>query len=136
MSTPTCTMSCTCSTCCLGKSVLVKESRLAHSLLLFWGGGLFIMIPSASLECMVSTLTSYPGLHPDFISQPWRKVDFSPRLRDKVWVEAWVQRLLYTASTTRSTCKSVRDRCRSLLGFETSWSGREEGIQMPRSMLS
>ena len=22
---------------------------------------------------------------PDFISQPWRKVDFSPQLRDKIW---------------------------------------------------
>ena len=27
-----------------------------------------------------------PGPHPDFISQPWRKTDFSPRLRDKIWV--------------------------------------------------
>ena len=33
----------------------------------------------------------YPGLRPDFISQPWRKVDFSPRLQDKVWAEAWVR---------------------------------------------
>ena len=34
-------------------------------------------------------LASFPGLRPDFISQPWRKVDFSPRLQDKVWAEAW-----------------------------------------------
>jgi len=27
-----------------------------------------------------------PRPHPDFISQPWRKTDFSPRLRDKIWV--------------------------------------------------
>ena len=37
-------------------------------------------------------IVSLPLLHslvprplPDFISQPWRKIDFSPRLRDKIW---------------------------------------------------
>ena len=34
-------------------------------------------------------VTSYPGLHPDFISQPWRKIDFSPRLRDCEIKSGW-----------------------------------------------
>ena len=46
------------------------------------------------LVCTIH-LASFPGLRPDFISQPWRKVDFSPRLQDKVWAEAW-ERGYYT----------------------------------------
>ena len=43
------------------------------------------LIKAAACNKPLKILTLYPGLHPDFISQPWRKVG------DKVWVEAWVQ---------------------------------------------
>ena len=43
-------------------------------------------------------LASFPGLRPDFISQPWRK--FSPRLRDKVWAEAWERGYVHTTTVS------------------------------------
>ena len=47
------------------------------------------------LVCTIH-LASFPGLRPDFISQPWRKVDFSPRLRDSLGGGLGT-RLLYTS---------------------------------------
>ena len=32
---------------------------------------------------LITDVCLIPRPHPDFISQPWRKIDFSPRLRDK-----------------------------------------------------
>ena len=62
-------------------------------------------------------VASFPGLRPDFISQPWRKV--SPRLRDKVWAEAWERG--YHVRTYASSTVSRH------FGAETKIADPEEG---------
>ena len=65
--------------------------RLDYELLLFpmcsgmgvdyaWFGLVYTFVISLSLTIVlcVLSLTSYPGLHPDFISQPWRKAGARP----------------------------------------------------------
>ena len=51
-----------------------------------WSG---LLSNSVDFQSCSIALASSPGLRPDFILQPWRKIDFSPRLRDKIWAEAW-----------------------------------------------
>ena len=53
------------------------------------------------IEVRYFLVASSPRLHPDFISQPWRNSNFSPRLRDKIWAEAW-GRGLYSCLLTLS----------------------------------
>ena len=47
--------------------------------------GWYKSLPSYTYTDKREPLSLVPRPRPDFISQPWRKINFSPRLRDKIW---------------------------------------------------
>ena len=65
-------------------SYLNKETNLAWALSLTYIIQQFLHLSYRYSVTICPSLVPRP--HPDFISQPWRRTDFSPWLWDKIWV--------------------------------------------------